>query len=594
MATKTNNESEFIQLLPRFYNGKASGFWGFCRAYLPALFDHFPQGSAMIEPQRDMIAQLLDANTAYLAERKLATMWYRGGGKTTTADAFNIFLIVGKWYNDKREEQAAMQNKPFNRNDASVFLLETRFSVIYSFTEDAAARRTQTIQDCFTNRRKYPQFVNDFGHLLTLKRKERIDNIYEAPDVSADSKIKKSETVLVFNHSVRVEALGMGQAIQGGNIGGVRPDLMRFDDPESPRTRDNKVDLFRRNLDFIANDCYNALDKRRGRIHVIGTNIAPGCTIDVLTTTSGWRKNVFPHVTEPVPLTREIMYSDAQRETDPQRFPLELVRKEYDNACEISDGLRGFLRDMYNIAYDPTSLDATKIIRYEQGDFEHYKSGRDNVLVAKRFWHKPKRVSVTIGVDGGGGKAGSNKTAIVASALTEDGELVVLDAMLVNKSPMTESHTGYFDDIYMMIDKYNANACTVEAYGGGYTALYNTLELYMKELDGKRGTLHRYKLTAFNDATKSKKERAFPILKGFIEVGKFYLPAADLDLFVKQIQGLASGGGGEDDYIDAVVLSQHNNYAPTPYLQPSAITALPRETKSQRQRILDRLFQRNR
>lgn len=585
----SNTKSRYYAYLNRFYDGTVEGFWLFCKAYLYGLFDNFPCGSKIIEPQADMISKLLDAKTEYLAERKIATMWYRGAGKTTTADAFGIYLIVGKFYNDMMEQEYQAQGLSYNRNHPKVFLKETRFMVIYSFSADAAVRRTQTVQECFTNRRRFPEFVNDFGFLLEYKPSvQNNKNLYEIDDY--DVKIKKSEHTLIFNHGVRVESLGMGQAIQGGQIGGIRPDFVRFDDPENPRSRDNQVDLFRRNLDFIANDCYNAIDKRKGRIHVIGTNIAIGCTIDVLAReNSGWKLNVFPHVTTPVPKTREEMFSDNQVPTDPQRFPLKLVRLEYETAEKLQDGLKGFYRDMYNIAYDPNSIDITKIIQYKAQEFQLYQNGKDNVLVSQTLWNTPKRAFISVGVDAGGAKAGNNKTAIVVSALTEDRKLVILDSLLVNKPAIVNDGKGFFDDIYSIALQYNAAQIVFEAFGA-FSIVFDNLIAYFQKLDNQTHNRLCYKLTPFNDNAKSKKERAFPIIKSFIETDSFYIKDTDTPIFVKQIQNL-SAGNGEDDFVDAVALSQYKAYPPHRFTTVASANPLtPHKPLFNTKSIMERIY----
>lgn len=561
-----DKKSKYFGLLHKFYNGKPGGFWYFCQAYLSSLFSHFPHGREMIEPQRDMIAQLLDPTTRFLADRRLATMWYRGGGKTTTSDAFAVYLIVGKWYNDQLEAQAAAEGVVFNRNDPAVFLRETRFMVIYSFTEEAAKLRTETIAKCFRDKASFPELVSDFGMLLNPPKSSAKKNIYEQEDMLNDD-VMVSRGRLMFNHGVRVVALGMGQAIQGANLGGGRPDFLRFDDPESPLSRDNKVDLFKRNINFITADCYRTLDIWRGRIHVIGTNIAAGCTIDVLTSpTSRWRKNVFPQVSSIVPSSDALMYSDEQVSTDPQRFPMDLIRAEYENAKESELGLLGFLRDRYNISYDPNSIDATKIKFYERGEIVRLRSAytTDALFQYSGIWKKVKRAVVTLGVDGGGAKAGNNKTALVVSALTEDNELIVLDSYLVNKPSMTMAGDGYFDDIYRTALAHQVKRIVFEAFGGGYGTVFENLVVYIQKLDRERGTRVSSLLAPFTDNSKSKKERAFPVLKTYIESGRFYLPTQDSDVFLKQIKSMTAGGG-EDDYIDAVVLSQHDNLIPPPY-----------------------------
>lgn len=587
-----NDKSQYYAYLNRFYDGTVEGFWLFCKAYLYPLFDNFSSGSKIIDPQYDMISQLLDANTQFLAERKLATMWYRGAGKTTTADAFGIYLIVGKFYNDQIEEEYKLKGLIFDRNHPKIFLREARFMVIYSFTSDAAVRRTQTIQECFTNRRRFPEFHNDFGFLLQNKPQTPNKNVYEMEDYEV--KTKRSEHVLIFNHGVRVESLGMGQAIQGGQIGGVRPDFVRFDDPENPRSRDNQVDLFRRNIDFITNDCYNAIDKKRGRIHVIGTNIATGCTIDTLTQPdSGWRHNVFPHVTTPVPKTKEELFSDNQVPTDPQRFPLKLIRLEYQMSEKLQDGLKGFYRDMYNIAYDPHSIDITKIKTFNE-EFTLHSNGRDNILTHNTLWTKPKRAFISIGVDAGGAKAGNNKTSIVVCALTEDKELIILDSMLVNKPSITIDNNGFFDDIYRLAVTYNANQIVFEACGGGFKILYDNLVTYFQKLDNATHNRISYKLISFDDNQRTKQERVFPTLKSFIETEKLYIKAADAPILIKQIQNL-SAGNGEDDFIDSIAISQHLCTAPHPFqyaFQPTTQSysyTKPLNTQS----ILHRIYNRN-
>jgi hypothetical protein len=273
---------------------------------------------------------------------------------------------------------------------------------------------------------------------------------------------------------------------------------------------------------------------------------------------------------------------------DPHRYPLELIKELFANASVDAEGLKGFYRDFFNIAYDPNSLEVHRVKKYHK---TAVAVDVDRRLLRYVEWSKPKSIYLSIGVDGGGAKQNNDKTAIVCSALTSDDELFIVEALLVNAKTLTpDKKEGYFHDIYRMAMKYQCTNIVFEAMTGGFISLFEQLEVFFEEQDKLHSARYRTYLTPYRDTEKSKRERIFPLLKKYIEQERFYIEEDMFKVFEKQVGALSVGGGGNDDFLDGIYLSQQGVNIPQPFQQMMN----PIQTKlPKRDDILKRLAKRN-
>jgi hypothetical protein len=175
-----------------------------------------------------------------------------------------------------------------------------------------------------------------------------------------------------------------------------------------------------------------------------------------------------------------------------------------------------------------------------------------------------------MGIDPGGAEQGNNKTAIVLCLRTEDNELIVYKSWLLNKKGQTPDGTGYFDDIYQICKEYKVQHAVFETMTGAYQTVFDSLYAYFVEMDRKTGGRVSTIFNGYSDNQRSKSQRLFPFLKGFIELDHFYFVGRNnedevFDVFDRQVKGLSAGGRSEDDLLDGIYLSQQMVTKPSRY-----------------------------
>lgn len=146
--------------------------------------------------------------------------------------------------------------------------------VIQSKTRPEAINRLSAIKEIFA----YSQaFIELYGYAG-----EQVAEMWREDKIKV--KIKNPLTGNVWN--VTIKALGTGQQVRGALEGDTRITLYILDDPEdedNTKTKEAMEDNFSKFLGGVA-----GLDKRNGRVIVVGTPIRGGCLIDKLRNATGW------------------------------------------------------------------------------------------------------------------------------------------------------------------------------------------------------------------------------------------------------------------------------------------------------------------
>jgi hypothetical protein len=612
--------SAYHKLQPEMFNGTSEGFWLFCIKYLPHLFKHFPTGTDLPYYFKTYLDLFFDRTAVYSFQRLLAVQMPRGVGKSTVVDALCIYLICGVTYNQNLK--AYLENTGEDA-DTILKLINKRIESIYTIrigsNENKATKSIFTVRQAFTDARLYPHFVEDFGRLLINTKSTKKKSIYDAVFDEFEEKIQNKQVKLVFTNGATIEGAGGKQSVQGGKIGANRPTTIIVDDLEDPKERYSRA-IFDDNYDKVVNDYTSNLDATDGRLIIIGTTIGVGCTIDTIMEKSptwnpekktGWKKIFYPALRYDIVQIgnhKKILPSETGKYyLDEVRFPQIYIDGQKSKVMQISgydengnevvgkqsDALAGFYRDYFNILYDPTSLDTTKIHKHDGVDtWYRYIASQRMIAVRRNGVEEMLPCRIQIGLDGGGANIGNDQTAIVVMAHTSTDEFFVLQHFRVNKIPFgdlrLESRTyGYYDDVYDLCMTYNPDVVIVEAFGGNRT-FYDQAIVHWQMLDKIKNRRYSGRLCAYNDTRQSKKDRCFAQFKLPIESGRFNITAGNQEDIVRQIQAMSVGAKDFDDLVDATFLSMWNSIKPNTSESGfgRAINCVPANTKSLSDRLL--------
>jgi predicted phage terminase large subunit-like protein len=146
--------------------------------------------------------------------------------------------------------------------------------IIQSKTRPEAINRLSAIKEIFG---WSPSFIELFGYAG-----EQVAEMWREDKI----KVKITNPLTGNTWNVTIKALGTGQQVRGALEGDTRITLYILDDPEDEdcvKTKESMDDNFSKFLGGVA-----GLDKRNGRVIVIGTPIRGGCMVERLRNASGW------------------------------------------------------------------------------------------------------------------------------------------------------------------------------------------------------------------------------------------------------------------------------------------------------------------
>lgn len=150
-----------------------------------------------------------------------------------------------------------------------------------------------------------------------------------------------NENQIELANGVMIEAHGWEEEFRGFKWHDRRPDRAYLDDIENKeRVKDkNAVDASMRKIYL---ELKPAMDKEKGKIRVTGTPLAEDCMITRMRTNADWTSRSYPICNGDI--------DDPETESLwPERYPMEWVRKERDQA-ERAGQLRGFLQEYMLLA----------------------------------------------------------------------------------------------------------------------------------------------------------------------------------------------------------------------------------------------------
>lgn len=101
-----------------------------------------------------------------------------------------------------------------------------------------------------------------------------------------------NEDKIVMANGVCIQAIGRGQSLRGVKHLDVRPDYVLGDDMEDDESTSSPEAIMKFKVWFMA-VVYPALDPR-AILRVLGTPLAPGCFVDILSAMTGWKTQKHP------------------------------------------------------------------------------------------------------------------------------------------------------------------------------------------------------------------------------------------------------------------------------------------------------------
>lgn len=132
--------------------------------------------------------------------------------------------------------------------------------VLCSKTQGHAINLLQTIKDIIEFSSAFRQLFGYFGQHTSRKW---------------------SNDFIQLSNGNAVICKGTGQMVRGTNIGGQRPTLIIVDDPEDENNT-KTPEAMKNNFDWLQGAVYPAIDRKRGRIVVIGTPLHERCIVYTL------------------------------------------------------------------------------------------------------------------------------------------------------------------------------------------------------------------------------------------------------------------------------------------------------------------------
>lgn len=313
--------------------------------------------------------------------------------------------------------------------------------VIQSKTRKEAVNRLSDIKDIFQYNKMFRELFGYAG--------EQVAEIWR------EDRIK----VKVGGFNVSIYALGTGQPVKGMLEGDTRITYYVLDDPED---EDNTVtkDQMDKNFDkFIGG--IPGLDRRNGRVRVIGTPITQGCIVERLINSSGWTSKVYKCIQDDGSLLWEEMY------------PLDWLEKKKEEFRELGMLWKFYSEYQCEVKGKEDQIFKEEDLRYYEGEIETING--ENYLILSNLDDKDIKEKIPVNVYIGCDPASSTERYAdysVIMLIAYDGRRIfVIDYYRKRALP-----TDVAEKLIEYIKKYSPQRVHIET-----VAYQDMLRVYLKE-----------------------------------------------------------------------------------------------------------------
>lgn len=171
--------------------------------------------------------------------------------------------------------------------DHAIFDEGDKFVIIQSKTRPEAINRLTKIKDILNYSQPFRELFGYCGE--------------QTADVWREDKIR----IKIGGWTVTIKALGTGQQVRGALEGDTRITLYILDDPDDEMNTVTKEQMNKNFDSFLGG--LAGLDRRNGRIIIIGTPIREGCIVERLRDATGWVTKKYQSYNEE---TKEVLWEE--------------------------------------------------------------------------------------------------------------------------------------------------------------------------------------------------------------------------------------------------------------------------------------------
>jgi predicted phage terminase large subunit-like protein len=273
-----------------------------------------------------------------------------------------------------------------------------KFVIIQSKTRPEAINRLTSIKNMLEYSKEYRSLFGYCG--------EQVAEIWREDKI----------TTRIGGFRVTIKAIGTGQQTRGGLEEDTRITLYILDDPDdedNTKTKESMEANFDKFLGGVA-----GLDRRNGRVIVIGTPVRQGCIVDRLKQSSEWEVRSYQAYN---PTTKETLWEEM--------YPYEWLmskKKEFEELGKLS---KFYSEYMCQIVGEEDQLFKEEYIQYYEGHLDAKQDG--GVLHITKINDKEvelsKPVNVFIGIDPASStKQTADYSVTMPIAYDENGNIYVL------------------------------------------------------------------------------------------------------------------------------------------------------------------------
>ena len=171
--------------------------------------------------------------------------------------------------------------------------------------------------------------------------------------------------IVIFDSGNAIICKGTGQMIRGLKIGDTRPTLIFLDDPEDENNTKTS-EAMEMNLKWLLQGAIPSLDKRGGRIVVIGTPLHERCIVMTLREMSNWKTLKYSYIYIDEHGDEQSIWKEMKSVED-----LLLEKKSLEDVGRVSIWYK---ERMCQIIADEEQIFKPSYFRYYEGevDFDHY------------------------------------------------------------------------------------------------------------------------------------------------------------------------------------------------------------------------------